>query len=91
MTDLSQKCLKLDLYLKKGFVYYLGGFVLLMGFIMLIVRFNAWHIPGDDNGIPQNWFPSVMFFVTFLISIYLYFVYKNDNGKNTPLFLSLLL
>jgi hypothetical protein len=70
--------LNLILRLKNNFIFYLFGLIGLLGLLMLLVRLNAWNIQGDDNGIPQNWFPSIMSFLAFLSGMYLYFSNKKE-------------
>ena len=44
---------------------------MLLGLLMQAIKWNAWEIPGDDDGLPQDWPPSAIFFTCFVMLIYL--------------------
>jgi hypothetical protein len=50
----------------------LAGLLLLLGLVKLLIHFNAWNFSHDDNGIPRNWPPAVLFFVAFLAAAWLF-------------------
>jgi hypothetical protein len=59
-------------------------------FIMLniAIEYEFLHVQKSDNGIPENWFPSMAAFTTSLISFYLYFENKKStNAKQKGLLL----
>ena len=74
-----EKGLSITLKLKTNIIFYILGLIGLAGVTMLLVKFNAWHLKRGDNGIPQNWFPSIMSFVTFLYSLYLFFIAEKES------------
>ncbi len=68
--------LKLESPVSKNFIVWLAGQAALLGLTMWLIHINAWNIPGDDNGVPQDWPPAVTAFAGFAAASYLYF--KND-------------
>ena len=86
---LSVQTLNLVLKLKSNFIFYLLGMIGSLGALMLMVRFNAWNIAGDDKGIPQNWFPAVMSLLAFLSSMYLYFFTQKEAVYTKRIYLLL--
>ncbi len=63
---------KLESSVGKNFVFWLTGTACLLGSLMLIIHINAWKIPGDDNGVPQDWPPAATAFIAFAAGMYLY-------------------
>jgi hypothetical protein len=86
---LSGQALNIILKLKSNFIFYLLGLMGFLGALMLLVKFNAWNIAGDDNGIPQNWFPGMMSFLAFLSSMYLYFFTEKQKVYSKRIYLLL--
>ena len=78
---LPDKRLTLELKPKRNFIFYLLTVFVLMGVSMLLIYLNAWHLKEDDRGRPQNWFPAILAFTTFIISMYQFF--KSSNPR-TP-------
>lgn len=81
------KMLQLQAYVTKYFMYYLVGFIFLLGSIMLVIHFNAWNFKGDDNGIPDNWPPSATSFFASLVCLYLYHQFSNLPSSRVYLLL----
>jgi hypothetical protein len=54
-------------------------------FLMLniAIEYEFLHVQKSDNGIPENWFPSMAAVITSLISFYLYF--ENKPAKQREL------
>ena len=87
-TGTSEKSLQLDFSIpKKNF--FISSFLLLisLGLLMFIIYANAWHNKADDIGKPQNWFPSIAAFFTFLICSYQAFNPGSENKKDTGIYL----
>jgi hypothetical protein len=54
----------------------------------IAIEYEFLHVQKSDNGIPENWFPSMAAFTTSLISFYLYFENKKStNAKQKGLLL----
>jgi hypothetical protein len=53
--------------------------IFIFSLLNIAIEYEFLHIQKSDNGIPENWFPSMAAFTTSLISFYLYF----DNKKST--------
>lgn len=73
--DIANKGFRIEIIIKNLFVYFLT-FAVLVGLLMVVVKFNAWQMEGDD-GIAHNWFPSSMSFLVALMSSYLYFLSRD--------------
>lgn len=60
-----------------------SAIIVIFIFILLTItiQYGFLQVQKSDNGIPENWFPSMAAFTTSLISFYLYF--KNKKSKNT--------
>ena len=86
----SAEDLQITLKMKSNFIFYFIGFIALLGFIMILVKLNAWNIAGNDNGISQNWFPSIISFLAFLFSICVFFFYKESSLNKKNIYLALI-
>ncbi len=53
-------------------------FFILVGLFMLLVKWDNWQIEGA--GIPRNWFPSAISFLTALLAYYLYVESRPDSS-----------
>lgn len=69
----GSRALKLESAISKNFIVWLAGLAALLGFTMWVIHVNAWNIPGDDNGVPQDWPPAATAFAGFIAAVYLYF------------------
>ena len=58
-----------------------SAIIVIFIFILLTItiQYGFLQVQKSDNGIPENWFPSMAAFTTSLISFYLYF----ENKKST--------
>jgi len=83
-----ERNLDLNLLPKRNFVFGLAGLCCFLVVFMLIILKNAWHMKLDDTGRPQNWFPSMIAFALFLISLYSYFENKKAGDQTSGLLLS---
>ncbi len=61
----------------------------MLGLMMWVIRMNAWNIPGDDSGVPQDWPPSVTAFACFVAAVYLYFKKELAGNRFVYLFVAL--
>ena len=52
-------------------------FIVMMAVVMTLIDIYVQREPNIDVGIPGNWFPSIMSFISFCASFYLF-----KNGKN---------
>ena len=52
--------------LGKAVLLIMALLLLLLALLKLLIHFNAWNFARDDNGIPRNWPPSMLFLITFL-------------------------
>ena len=80
-TSVNNKILQLESAVSKNFIVWLIGLACLLGLMMWLIRHNAWNIPGDDDGVPQDWPPAATAFATFAAAFYLYFK-KNVSGSS---------
>ncbi len=71
VNDIGEKILKLKTVANKYIVFWIGGMAVLLGVLMLVIQWNAWNIPGDDDGLPQDWPPAAIFFASFVMAVYL--------------------
>lgn len=85
-TCVSEKRLKLSLIPKRNFIFWMVGLFIVMGLFMLVIYLNAWHLKDDDMGRPQNWFPSVLAFAAFIVSIYQFFKSRKQNNPTTVVY-----
>jgi hypothetical protein len=73
VNAVGEKILKLKTAVSKYLVFWVGAMALLLGVAMLVIHINAWEMPGDDDGLPQDWPPAAIFFGAFIMSVYLLF------------------
>jgi hypothetical protein len=52
----------------------------------IAIEYEFLHVQKSDNGIPENWFPSMAAFTTSLISFYLYFENKPTKQRGLLFF-----
>lgn len=71
----GERILELKAYVNRSFFFWMSILVALLGGVMLVIKYNAWQIPGDDDGLPQDWPPAAISFAAFVMSTYLF--YKN--------------
>lgn len=70
----NSKGYKINLIFKRNYILYPLIFIIILIILMFIIKLNAWHFKGDDIGIPHNWFPSAMLFLTAAVSMLLYLI-----------------
>ena len=78
----NEKTLQLISPIGKNFIAWLIGLACVLGLMMWLIRLNAWNLPGDDNGVPQNWPPAATAFAGFIASLYLFFKEGNKSNRN---------
>ncbi|MFD3002463.1 hypothetical protein ACFS7Z_18975 [Pontibacter toksunensis] len=59
--------------------------------VFAAVEIGITDTEGRDAGIPQNWFPSVIAFLVFVSSLYIYFIADQTNNHNRYFYLLLAL
>lgn len=69
----NESILKLESPVSNHFIIWFGGLAMLLGLMMWLIHANAWKMPGDDNGLPQDWPPAATAFAGFVAAMYLYF------------------
>ncbi|MES2848422.1 MAG: hypothetical protein V4685_05170 [Bacteroidota bacterium] len=81
----GEKILKLTAAANKYFIFWLGALAALLGILMLVIHMNAWNIPGDDDGLPQDWPPAAIALAAFAAAMYLF--YKESMKANRPVYM----
>jgi hypothetical protein len=69
----NEKTLQLISPANKNFIAWLAGLAIMLGLMMWLIQLNAWNLPGDDNGVPQDWPPAASAFACFFAAVYLLF------------------
>lgn len=80
----GEKILKLSAKANKYLIFWVAALAVLLGGIMLFIHLNAWEIPGDDDGLPQDWPPAAIFFASFVMAVYL--LYKKAFTADSKLY-----
>ncbi len=75
----------IQMKIQRNIIFFPIIFSIVLGLLMLVIRLNAWNFKGDDIGIPHNWFPSAMLFLTATVSMLLHMV--NSIKMRFPLYL----
>ncbi len=82
----APKAIQLQTTLPQHLESYLVLFFLAFGTLMLAIYLNPWETKVKDKGMPQNWFPCLMSFLSFLSSVYLYHTFKQKFGYNRRIY-----
>ncbi len=67
----SGEGLRLQVRMNRVIPIVLVSLLLMLGLVKILIHFNAWNFAKDDNGIPRNWPPSVLYFLGLLGSVWL--------------------
>jgi len=73
VNEKGEKILQLKALANKYLLFWVGALIVLVGVMMVVIEMNAWDIPGDDDGLPQDWPPAAIFFASFVTAVYLLF------------------
>lgn len=76
INEKGERVLLLRSAAHKHIVFWVGALAVLLGVFMIVIEMNAWEIPGDDDGLPQDWPPAAVFFASFIVAVYL--LYKQS-------------
>lgn len=87
VSQAGEKILQLTAKANKYLVFWVGILIVLLGGLMLVIHLNAWNIPGDDDGLPQDWPPAAVAFAASIGAMYLFF--KKNRQANRQVYLAI--